>query len=74
MNGDVQVRFRERLGGQFPGPTRLADTPKGAKASANLYSLVESAKANGIEPWRYLEAVFERLPAANCVFRTIVNT
>lgn len=42
----------------------FADTPKGAKASANLYSLVESAKANGIEPWRYLEAVFERLPRA----------
>ncbi len=44
----------------------FADTPKGATASANLYSLVESAKANGIEPWRYLEAVFEQLPAAKC--------
>ncbi len=42
----------------------FADTPKGAKASANLYSLVESAKANGVDPWRYLEAVFERLPGA----------
>jgi hypothetical protein len=43
----------------------FADTPKGAKASANLYSLVETAKANGLEPWRYLNAVFEKLPAAN---------
>jgi len=42
----------------------FADTPKGAKASANLYSLVETAKANGLEPWRYLNAVFERLPLA----------
>ena len=42
----------------------FADTPKGAKASANLYSLVETAKANELEPWRYLETVFERLPAA----------
>ena len=42
----------------------FADTPRGARASANLYSLVETAKANGLEPWRYLEAVFERLPAA----------
>jgi transposase len=42
----------------------FADTPKGAKASANLYSLVETAKANGLEPWRYLNAVFESLPAA----------
>ena len=42
----------------------FADTPKGASASANLYSLVETAKANGLEPWRYLNTVFERLPAA----------
>jgi len=64
MNGDVQVRFCERLGGQFPGPTRLADTPGGAAASARLYSLVETAKANAIEPWAYLNHVFERLPKA----------
>jgi hypothetical protein len=29
----------------------FADTVKGAKASANLYSLIESAKTNGIEPY-----------------------
>lgn len=43
----------------------FADTPKGATASANIYSLVETAKANGVEPWRYLDAVFERLPSAS---------
>ena len=64
MNGDVQVRFCERLGGQFPGPTRLADTPGGAAASARLYSLVETAKANDLEPWAYLERVFEQIPRA----------
>jgi transposase len=42
----------------------FADTPKGAKASANLYSLVETAKANGLEPRAYLEKIFEMLPAA----------
>ena len=42
----------------------FADTPKGAQASANLYSLVETAKANGLEPWKTLEQIFERLPAA----------
>jgi transposase len=42
----------------------FADTPKGARASANLYSLVETAKANGIEPWAYLEKLFTELPAA----------
>lgn len=40
----------------------FADTVKGAVASANLYSLVETAKANGIEPFAYLSRLFERLP------------
>ena len=34
----------------------------GARASANLYSLIETAKANRIEPWRYLNYLFEILP------------
>lgn len=42
----------------------FADTPSGATASARLYSLVETAKANGIEPWAYLNHVFEKLPLA----------
>jgi len=42
----------------------FADTPKGAVASARLYSLVETAKANGLEPWAYLAKIFEALPAA----------
>jgi transposase len=42
----------------------FADTPRGATASARLYSLVETAKANGVEPWTYLEAVFTVLPRA----------
>ena len=36
----------------------------GAEASANLYSLVETAKANGIEPFAYLRFLLERIPAA----------
>jgi len=42
----------------------FAVTVRGAKASANLYSLIETAKANAIEPWAYLERVFRDLPAA----------
>ena len=42
----------------------FADTIGGANASANLYSLVETAKANSIEPYRHLVALFERLPVA----------
>jgi hypothetical protein len=42
----------------------FADTVGGANASANLYSLIETAKANGIEPYRYLVALFKKLPPA----------
>ena len=40
----------------------FADTMAGARASANLYSLIETAKANRIEPWRYLNHLFDVLP------------
>jgi len=43
----------------------FADTPSGATASARLYSLVETAKANRVDPSRYLETIFERLPVAS---------
>jgi transposase len=42
----------------------FSDTVDGAKASANLYSLIETAKANGVEPYYYLRYVFARLPLA----------
>lgn len=38
---------------------------KGAKASANLYSLIETAKANNLEPYAYLKHVLTDLPQAN---------
>ncbi|HLP10038.1 MAG TPA: IS66 family transposase [Opitutaceae bacterium] len=42
----------------------FSDTPDGATASARLYSLIETAKANGLEPYAYLLRVFKELPAA----------
>ena len=42
----------------------FADTPKGAHASAALYSIIETAKANGLEPYRYLRCIFKELPKA----------
>jgi transposase len=42
----------------------FADTTAGARASANLYGLIETAKASGIEPWAYLRHVFDALPRA----------
>lgn len=42
-------------------------TPSGARASAAMYSVIETAKANGLEPYAYLRKVFAELPAAQCV-------
>jgi len=39
----------------------------GAKASANLYSLIETAKAHGLNEYDYLKWVFTKLPAATTV-------
>jgi hypothetical protein len=30
-----------------------------------MFSLIETAKANGLEPYRYLRYVFEKLPSAD---------
>lgn len=45
----------------------FSDTPKGATASAQLYSLVETAKANGQEPYAWLRHALEHLPQASSV-------
>ena len=45
----------------------FSDTPKGATASAQLYSSVETAKANGQEPYARLRHALERLPRATAV-------
>ena len=39
----------------------------GADASATLYSLIESAKANGIDPFNYLCIIFKELSQAKCL-------
>ncbi len=38
--------------------------PEGAIASANIYSLIETAKGNGLDPFDYLNMVFTKLPLA----------
>jgi transposase len=40
----------------------FCNVPAGADASAAVYSLIETAKANGLDPFKYLEFLFERLP------------
>jgi len=45
----------------------FCDSVAGANASTNLCSLIETAKANGIEPYAYLKTVFTELPQATTV-------
>ena len=45
----------------------FSDSVKGVTASANLYSLIETAKANGVEPYAYLRYLFTELPKAETV-------
>jgi len=39
----------------------FANTPRGAKTSAVIYSIVETAKENGLNPFDYLRFVLERI-------------
>jgi hypothetical protein len=39
----------------------------GAQASANLFSLVMTCRANDVEPFAYLNYLFESLPTATSV-------
>jgi transposase len=45
----------------------FSDTPRGARASATCYSLIETAKANGLEPSAYLSHVLQHIGAADTV-------
>ena len=43
----------------------FANTPRGAKASAIVYSLIETAKVNNLDPYRYLTFLLEQIPKAD---------
>ena len=45
----------------------FSSSVRGVKSSANLYSLIETAKANGLEPFAYLRHLFTELPIAKTV-------
>lgn len=42
----------------------FSDTPAGARSSAVIYSLVQTCRANGLEPYTWLRRVLRDLPAA----------
>ncbi len=40
----------------------FSKTPDGADASATIYIVIETAKDNGLNPFKYLVFLFEQLP------------
>jgi hypothetical protein len=42
----------------------FSNTPSGAAASSVMYSIMETAKENGLHPFRYIEFLLETLPSA----------
>ncbi len=43
----------------------FANTASGAKGSATMFSLIETAKENGLDPYRYLTYIFKTAPNLN---------
>ena len=43
----------------------FANTGRGAQSSANLYSIIQTAKVNGLEPYRYIQHCLTELPKDN---------
>jgi transposase len=51
----------------------FSNTPRGAQASATIYSIVETAKENGLNPFRYLTYLFETLPNMDITEPTVLD-
>ena len=42
----------------------FSGSPKGAEASAGIYTLVETAKANGLAPMKYIKYILSDMPGS----------
>ena len=52
-------------GTTLPANWTFCGSPEGANASACVYSLVETAKVNGSNPYKYLEYILSILPGSD---------
>ncbi len=51
----------------------FSDTPRGAEASAAIYSIVTTAKMNGLEPRAYIEWLLTEMPNAGELTDEVVD-
>ena len=47
---------------------------KGAESSATAYSIIETAKANNLDPYKYLSYIFKYLPCEDITNKDILNS
>lgn len=52
----------------------FANTPRGARASAILYSIVETAKENGLKPFEYVTYLLRKLPNIDATDPSALDT
>ena len=52
----------------------FCNTPKGATASAIAFSIIETAKENGLKPFEYLKYLLEKLPNSNVKDQVILDS
>jgi len=55
--------YRKRKANQRIKNAQFANTPGGAQGSAVIYSIIETAKENGLDPFRYLTHILSTAPA-----------
>lgn len=61
MTRECHVRFRVSPAGRFRRATRLAGSDAGGERAAAIYSLIGTAKLNGLDPEAYLREVLTRI-------------
>jgi len=52
----------------------FSNTPRGARSSAIIYSIIETAKENNLKPYDYLLYLFEKLPNVNTNDVAVINS
>lgn len=52
----------------------FCNTPKGATASAIVFSILETAKENGLKPFEYMKYLLEQLPNSNVKDQTVLDS
>jgi transposase len=52
----------------------FCNTPRGAKCSATIYSIIETAKENNLKPFNYLTYLFEQLPNVDTGDEAVIDS